>query len=136
MKSLLKKILTRILIPLSAIFAVCFCVNYFYMPPSKQEINIGDSIKGYRIMNSIYSFTNLISIEQTEGNYQLKFIQYYDNNPYEYTYILNKEDYLFLYSKKLPGTKTKLKIIINNDNKTITLENEELLKNKKPKKSK
>lgn len=123
-----KKLIIRVFISLIiSIFIIVLILSFLPRPKLKQQLYIGDTISGYRIMNRWNSFSCLTSLKQIdEEKYEIKFIQYYDNNPYEFTYVISNGDNISLYPSKISKKKkNKIKITINSSEKTLLLEKEE-----------
>lgn len=128
-----KKHKTIILVILGTILSIsttCLLLSIFPRPCEEQELHIGDKIYGYRNMNRWKTFSCLISLNKVDDQYEIKFVQYYDNNAYEFTYNLCQEDFIYLYYDKLPANQIELKIYVNESNNSIIIKNEDLINRK------
>lgn len=134
---MIKRIFKALFGPCIIICILIILLSSLPRPIAKQELHVGDNISGYRNMNRWNSFSCFTSCKEIDyKKFEVTFLQYYDNNPYEFKYILLEEDYICLYSSKIPNKKIKMKVSINSQNKTIVLENEELINKQKNKKKK
>ena len=126
----IKKHKTIILVILGTILSIsttCLLLSIFPRPCEEQELHIGDKIYGYRNMNRCKTFSCFTYLNKVDDKYELKFVQYYDNNAYEFTYNLCQEDYIYLYCDKIPANQIELKICVNESNKSIIIKNEDLI---------
>lgn len=103
----LKK-MNKIIIGLLLIVVIGIILCISNRAKDEEKLYIGDSFSTYRLMDRYLSFTYLTSIQKSEENrYYIIFTQYYDGNPYEYTFDICCNDYIFLYKRNKTFTKSK-----------------------------
>lgn len=102
---------------------IVLLISLFPRPIKKQSLQIGDKVQGYRIMNHCCSYSYVTSIEESDSVYKIKFLQYYNNDPYEFCYYINEESCIDMFYSKIPSNKRiKVKVFIGEDKRSLILE--------------
>ena len=113
------KILIWFFIFISCI-SILSCKNDNYTKRELQKIYIGDELGNFRLMDRINTKVYLTSIKEISiSDYEISFRQFYNNNPYDFIFILKTGDNIHSYFIHKPK---------NSKSKECTLEVNEINK--------
>lgn len=118
-KSIKTKIYILFFIFINSI-SILSCKNDNYTKRELQKIYIGDDLGNFRLMDRINTKVYLTSIKEISiSDYEISFRQFYNNNPYDFIFILKTGDNIHSYFIHKPK---------NSKSKECTLEVNEINK--------
>ena len=118
-KSIKTKIYILFFIFINSI-SILSCKNDNYTKRELQKIYIGDELGNFRLMDRINTKVYLTSIKEISIiDYEISFRQFYNNNPYDFIFILKTGDNIHSYFIHKPK---------NSKSKECTLEVNEINK--------
>lgn len=128
----LRKLLNIIIIIMIIIGVIIGIISTLPRPKNKQTLRIGYKVNGYRIMNHFCSYSYLTSIEEKDTGFEVKFLQYYNNEPYVFSYFIKDKIYIDMFSSKIPSNRnSKMEVSIGEDKRSLILKKCDLLNGEK-----